>query len=550
MSLLVLLAQSSRALLVRAIITSVLGGLGGSLVVATINQALNAEASHLPRLALEFGGLCLAVLVLRWLSQQQFLELSQRTLARLRLHVSGHLAEAPYRTIETQGQGALLAVLTEDVSAVSEFFVALPRLVMQGAVIVGCFVYLAYLSSVAFAFALGMVVLGSVSHMLRVRRANSHLREARDGEDELYAQFCALLGGAKELKLNAARREAFLSELLTESVERVRGHRRRGLLIYVVAGSFGAFLFFVVIGGVVFGMGSLLDIDSGVRSGYALVFLYMMHPMEALLEAFPALSRTSVAVERIHAVGSGEPRVAAALERSGVAEQPTPVESVRLEEVTHTYRRENQDGVFQLGPISLQLEPGRLVFLVGGNGSGKTTLAKLLVGLYEPESGVVRVNGAAVESAGRERYRQNFSAVFADFHLFESLLGVGAAALDERARELLLALDLAHKVTIQGGVLSTTELSRGQQKRLALLVTLLEDRPVMVFDEWAADQDPAYKDVFYHQLLPELKARGKAVFVITHDDRYFHLADRCLKLESGRIQEREPSELPLAGAAS
>jgi putative ATP-binding cassette transporter len=175
--------------------------------------------------------------------------------------------------------------------------------------------------------------------------------------------------------------------------------------------------------------------------------------------------------------------------------------------------------------------------VIGGNGSGKTTLAKLLVGLYEPRSGQVRLNGQLVASVECESYRQSFSAVFADFHLFQNLLGIPESARAQ-AEELLGVLDLRHKVSIDAtGRLSTTELSRGQQKRLALLTAYLEDRDVYVFDEWAADQDPAYKDVFYRRLLPELKARGKTVIAITHDDRYYHLADRCLRLELGRIAE-------------
>jgi putative ATP-binding cassette transporter len=134
----------------------------------------------------------------------------------------------------------------------------------------------------------------------------------------------------------------------------------------------------------------------------------------------------------------------------------------------------------------------------------------------------------------REAYRQHFSAVFTDFHLFDSLFGL-APELDRRARELLVELELAHKVRLDRGKFSTTELSRGQQKRLALLVACLEDRPVYVFDEWAADQDPTYKDVFYTRVLPDLKARGKALLVVTHDDRYFHVADRSVKLEAGRL---------------
>jgi len=157
------------------------------------------------------------------------------------------------------------------------------------------------------------------------------------------------------------------------------------------------------------------------------------------------------------------------------------------------------------------------------------------------------LNGRVVGNADAEAYRQNFAAVLSEFHLFENLLGIGTPNLDGRAHGLLERLQLAHKVSVQGGVFSTTELSRGQQKRLALLVAYLEDRPASVCDEWAADQDPVYKDVFYRELLPDLKARGKAILVITHDEHYFHLADRRLELDAGELWEpHEPWTMPAA----
>jgi len=206
-------------------------------------------------------------------------------------------------------------------------------------------------------------------------------------------------------------------------------------------------------------------------------------------------------------------------------------------EVTHTYHREQSEYNFVLGPVNLSLRPGELVFLVGGNGSGKTTLAKLLVGLYQPESGTICLNGQPVTDANREAYRQLFSVVFSDFYVFEQLLGLVTPELDTQARYYLIRFHLDHKVRVTEGVLSTTELSQGQRKRLALLNAYLEDRPCYVFDEWAADQDPLFKELFYTRLLPELQARGKLVVVITHDDKYFHLADRLLKLEDGRLDE-------------
>ena len=191
--------------------------------------------------------------------------------------------------------------------------------------------------------------------------------------------------------------------------------------------------------------------------------------------------------------------------------------------------------MFKLGPLDIEFYPGSVTFLVGGNGSGKTTLAKLLVGLYAPESGEVILDGEPVSDRNRDRYRQCFSAIFSDFHLFESLLAIQRSDLDEAGNRLLQRLHLQHKVKGSNGAFTTRALSQGQRKRLALVVACLEQRPFLVLDEWAADQDPLFKEVFYRELLPELKAQGKAVLVISHDDRYFHLGDRLLKLEEGRL---------------
>ena len=188
-----------------------------------------------------------------------------------------------------------------------------------------------------------------------------------------------------------------------------------------------------------------------------------------------------------------------------------------------------------LGPIDVTIHRGQIVFIIGGNGSGKTTLAKLITGLYLPESGELRLDGQAITPSNREGYRQLFSVVFDDAMVFEGLWGLKAADLDQRAQEHLRALELGHVVTVSGGVFSTTKLSRGQRKRLALVTAYLEDRPIYLFDEWAADQDPMFRKTFYQRLLPELKSRGKTVVAVTHDDRYFAVADRVIKLEEGKV---------------
>ena len=214
--------------------------------------------------------------------------------------------------------------------------------------------------------------------------------------------------------------------------------------------------------------------------------------------------------------------------------------------VTHSYHHEKDDSHFMVGPVNLTFRPGEIVFLVGGNGCGKSTLAKIIAGLYPPEGGEIRVDGRLVTEANRDDYRQLFSAVFSDFYLFDSLMGLSGANLDEQAQVYLRQLHLDRKVKIQGQKLSTIFLSQGQRKRLALLTAYLEDRPFYLFDEWASDQDPQFKNIFYRQLLPDLKARGKTVLVITHDDNYFSCADRIIKLDYGQVVYEKGATAPLS----
>jgi putative pyoverdin transport system ATP-binding/permease protein len=262
--------------------------------------------------------------------------------------------------------------------------------------------------------------------------------------------------------------------------------------------------------------------------------LYMMGPMQAMLDSIPNLGRAQVAVDRIEEVGLSlvpEPRAAEPL---ALPNSPSWTR-LELRGVVRSYRREGQEGSFTLGPIDLALSPGEVLFLVGGNGSGKTTLAKLLLGLYAPEGGEVRFAGRTITDANREEFREHFAVVFSDFFVFEALLGLEASSLDDDARRYLTKLHLQQKVQVKDGALSTIDLSQGQRKRLALLSTYLEDRPIYLFDEWAADQDPYFKEIFYRSLLPRLKAQGKTVLVISHDDRYFDVADRVVRLSEGRI---------------
>jgi putative ATP-binding cassette transporter len=304
-------------------------------------------------------------------------------------------------------------------------------------------------------------------------------------------------------------------------------------------------LYFALIGLILFLVPAVAPMSQQALTGYVLTTLYLMGPLAGVMTSVSLFSRAEVALRKVQSLGislAAQATEDCSLERP---ESDLSFERLELRGVVHSYHHEKDDCNFVLGPINLNFQPGELVFIVGGNGCGKSTLAKIITGLYHPEAGEIRLDGKLITDANRDDYRQLFSAVFADFYLFDNLLGLNHARLDEQAAEYLQQLHLKHKVKVKNGTLSTIAVSHGQRKRLALLTAYLEDRPFYLFDEWASDQDPQFKHVFYTQLLPDLKSRGKTVLVITHDDKYFALADRVIKLDYGQIAlaaESEPLE--------
>jgi len=532
-NLFALLLKSSWRRMLLAAAASTVSGLSIAGLLALINTSLARLAAPGLALAAGFAGLCVLVLAARILAATLLVRLSQASLGTLRAHLSRQILAAPLPRLEQLGSHRLLAALTEDVHTVAEIFDRLPVLCMNLALIAGCLVYIGWLSPALLAATLSLLALGIFSFRRAQCRAAPALERSRSAGDELQQHFRALTDGAKELKLNAERREAFLGSALAGTLEELRRHFVAGMSILARAEAWGSLLFLMLVGLFLFGAGALWPQELPVMTGYVLVLLYLRGPLEGLIANLPDISRARIALARIE-------RLQLDLDATA-AREPAPqagfatLERLELANVSHRYHREGEDAAFTLGPVQLTLRPGEIVFLVGGNGSGKTTLAKLLLGLYTPESGSIHVNGVSVTDSNREAYRQLFSVVFADFYLFDTLPRPSAAA--SRAQDYLRRLQLSHKLRIEQGRFSTTALSQGQRKRLALLGAYLEDRAVYVFDEWAADQDPAFKRVFYTELLPELRARGKALLVITHDDQYFDLADRRLKLEDGQLTE-------------
>jgi putative ATP-binding cassette transporter len=207
--------------------------------------------------------------------------------------------------------------------------------------------------------------------------------------------------------------------------------------------------------------------------------------------------------------------------------------------LTYTHGRNHDGAGFRVGPLDLVVHAGETLFLVGGNGSGKSTTLRLLTGLYPADDGVIEIDGRPLEERAVAGLREQFSAVFADFHLFDRLYGIEDADPAEVQR-MILEMGLAHKVRFENGRFTQISLSTGQRKRLALIAALLEDRPIYVFDEWSAEQDVLFRKYFYTKILADLKAKGKTIIAVTHDERYWHVADRVVRLDLGAVLWERP----------
>lgn len=266
---------------------------------------------------------------------------------------------------------------------------------------------------------------------------------------------------------------------------------------------------------------------------YALTMLFLRTPMVAAVNTLPHLITAQVSLNKLETLAL-TPHTEAFHE---VAPLKSDWQELRLQSLVYRYPAEEGEG-FDVGPLDLTVRRGEVIFVIGGNGSGKSTMARLLTGLYRPHSGQISLDDRPVAEQELSAYRQMFASVFSDFHLFSRLLGKdGNEVPDAEVDSWLSKLHLQHKVGIVDGRLSDIQLSQGQRKRLALLLGLLEQRDILLLDEWAADQDPLFRRLFYRELLPQFKAAGKTVIAITHDDHYFDQADRVLKMDNGRLLE-------------
>jgi putative pyoverdin transport system ATP-binding/permease protein len=547
MRLIAFLLRSSRGMVVLSVVAGLAAGVAGVGLIVLIQRELAREPHGTATMAWAFAGLCVAAAATRAVAQMAVIRLGQGAVSELGVHLVRRTLAMPLRGFERLDTSSLLAVLTEDIAIIAGALVGVPHLCINIPIVIACLAYVGWLSPAILACG---VVFGAAAIAVFVElsaRGVRALSRARACQDRVVGHFRTVIGGFRELKLHGGRRAAFLAESLEPDIATARRESVRGLGYFAVGDGWGQLAFFGLIGFVLFGVPRIGAVDRPTVVSAVLIVLYLMTPLDIILTWVPILGRARASLLKVEALLPELDRQAESagggLETAARTPQPPDpdaVESVGLEAALFCYHDAAEEHGFTLGPLDLTIRRGEVVILAGGNGSGKTTLVKLLAGLYRPEGGTVKLDGRPVDDADVEAHRRLFSIVFADGHLFQDLRGLQPGPVDDLARSGLAHLGLSTLVSVADARLSTLDLSQGQRRRLALLSAWLEDRPFCVLDEWAANQDPSFKHLFYGKWLPEMRAAGKGLLVISHDEDYFDVADRVIRLHEGRVLEESP----------
>ncbi len=516
------------------ILLSFVSGFGNALIIFIVNETLTREGFQGGLLQYFAFGLMLYV-VGQKLVRTRLIHITNQMVYDKRMVLIDKLLDSSYQHIEKLERGRIEASLNNDTETISNF----SNIVITGATslvtLLCCFVYMGMLSIYGLLVSFGVIVLAAIMHFLMGKQANRLWEQTRDIQNIFFKFIQDLIAGFKELSLHNRKKRDFKSDMKSSS-QTYKEKRILGDMKFANVNVIGELLFTFVVGVIAFLFPLLFTEmkESDVRS-YVFVMLYMTGPIHGILGTIPNIYQVRISWNRINELIR---QLDSFRDKQQTAEkQITAANPVELELRGVKFRYEQtEDGSFGVGPIDYQFRSGEITFITGGNGSGKSTLAKLLTGLYAPTEGDILINGHKVNC---EALSQHYAAIYSDFHLFEKLYGLEADGQKEQIEVYLQHLQLKEKVDYVDGAFSTIQLSTGQRKRLALLVSYLEDRPIYLFDEWAADQDPEFRTFFYHTLLPELKERGKCIIAITHDDRFFDCADHRIKMDMGQMSKVE-----------
>ncbi|MGP5404492.1 multidrug ABC transporter permease/ATP-binding protein [Psychrobacter celer] len=515
----------------------------------------------------QFSLLVLLLLTTTFLAQYALTRLGHRFVYELRKKLVKQIIDTSVPQIDNLGSARLLASLSSDIQSITTAFVRMPELVQGVILSVGVGLYLGWLSLPLLLIVMCWIVMTIWISTILVKHVYTHLTELREINDDLYQDYQSIIEGRKELALNQHRAQRLYNDDFLRHAKAYEQTVTKSDTFHLSAVNWSNIMMFAAIG-IIFAVASSLGVSMAVATTFSLTILFMQSPLLHAVGAYPTLQTAQVALEKIQALALADYQPDFQTDSAA-----TNWQTICFQDICYRYPHntdsQNVTAVDSkhandiLQSVTLTLQRGDVVFLIGANGSGKSTLAKIITGIFAPTTGTVTVDGKLIHSQNNDSqssdlhtnnlhtnnlqssadYRQLFSAIFSDQHLFTQLIGPKGQAPDRVLTDTWLhQLNLQDKVSITDDILSTDKLSQGQRKRLAMLITVAEQKDILLLDEWAADQDPAFRRVFYQTLIPKLKTMGKTLFIISHDDSYFEHADRLLLMKAGRLIELNAEE--------
>lgn len=481
---------------------------------------------------LSFLGCLIAFFVSRWVFSFFIIQFTQSNLKNLRLSIIDIILKSPYLQILNR-KNSLYTAMTRDVGNIVQASVNLVDVVTSSIIILICFVYMAIISWELFVIVFGLLIFTVVIYIIAEKKGKSLFNKAMINEDQFIKYLNDILLGFKEITLNKGKGQEIKSLHVNRSLDNVIYFNKKASLIFLNNRIIGQVAFYLLIGTIIVLKGRLLDIEGATLVNFVFLTLYIFGPIETVAVLIPTFSQTRSSLERLTEIGKDLESIAEYKMQEGI--KIVFENCLELRNIMYKYKDESG---FSIGPINFKLVPSSIVFIYGQNGSGKSTLLNLITGLYNFDTGKIYINGEGELDSQTQAYRSLFAPVFSNFHLFDQLYGINF--IDENKVGFYIRLFcLENKIQYEDKRFSSINLSTGQKKRLALICALLENRPIIVLDEFAADQDPFFRRKFYIEILPILKSEGFTIIAVTHDDSYYNCCDTLYKMENGNLKKMD-----------